>query len=141
MDPYTSLDALDPRFKPIAMELLARFVEARIPVFIINTRRTPAQQAAAIASGHSWVQHSKHLDGLAIDVCPLQQYSLHGPVKLDWNASDPIWEQMAQLAEALDLRCGYRWKQRDCGHYEFVEPVQATRPLTEDVDPSVEVGA
>lgn len=36
-----ALNDLHPKFKPIAMELLARITEAGIPVMIIDTLRTP----------------------------------------------------------------------------------------------------
>lgn len=112
------LDDLDPQFKPLAMELLARLVEANIVVMIVNTRRTHAEQQANLANGVSWVQHSKHEEGLAIDVCPWGQYQLHGPDKLDWNASDPIWERIGAIGESLGLRWGGRWTKRDLGHFE-----------------------
>jgi peptidoglycan L-alanyl-D-glutamate endopeptidase CwlK len=114
----TQLDSLDPRFKPLAIQLLARCVEARIPVLIINTRRTDAEQAAAVASGHSWVTRSKHQDGLAIDIAPLDSYLLHGPDKIAWSDT-PIWQRLGALGEALNLRWGGRWKVRDWGHFEY----------------------
>ena len=85
-----ALDDLSPRFRPLAMELLARCVEARIPVLVVDTLRTPAQHAANLANGVSWTVHSKHLDGDAIDVVPYAVYDLHGPDKLQWDAGDPI---------------------------------------------------
>lgn len=116
-----ALDDLDPRFKPIAMEFLARCVEARICVFIVDTLRTPAEHAANLARGVSWVTRSKHLDGLAIDVCPYSQYQLNGPDKLQWSADDPVWLKLGVIGEALGMRWGGRWKQRDMGHFEYVE--------------------
>ncbi len=115
----TSLDALDPVFKPLAFALLARSVEARIPVVIINTRRTDAEQEAAIASGVSWVKRSKHQDGLAIDIAPYAVWSEHGDKKIQWDADDPLWMRLGQLGESLNLRWGGRWKQRDMGHFEY----------------------
>jgi hypothetical protein len=104
------------------MELLARMVEARILVLIVNTRRTQAEQDQAIAAGVSWVRHSKHQDGLAIDLVPYDQYALHGPDKLQWNGNDPVWQQMGQIGESLGLRWGGRWHQRDLGHFELADP-------------------
>lgn len=114
-----SLDDLDPRFKPLAIELLARLVEAGIPVLIINTRRTPAEQADYLAKGVSWIQHSKHLDGLAIDICPYALYLLNGSDKLAWDATDPVWQKIGPIGEALGLIWGGRWTQRDLGHFEL----------------------
>ena len=119
----TSLDSLDPVFKPFAFALLARLTEARIPVVIVNTRRTDAEQSAAIAGGVSWVKRSKHQDGLAIDIAPYETWIAHGAKKLLWDADDPIWIRIGQIGEAINLRWGGRWKQRDMGHFEYVGAV------------------
>jgi len=113
------LDDLDPRFRPLAVELLARCVEAGIPAMIIDTLRTPEEHQANLAKGVSWTKHSKHLDGLAIDVCPYDTYQLHGPDKLQWNAGDPVWQEIGAIGESLGLRWGGRWKPKDLGHFEM----------------------
>jgi hypothetical protein len=115
-----ALDDLDPSFRPIAIELVARCAEATVPVMIIDTRRTPAQHAVNLANGTSWTKHSKHLDGLAIDVCPYDHYDLHGPDKLQWRNDDPAWHTIGAIGEQLGLRWGGRWTQRDMGHFELV---------------------
>ena len=122
----TSLDSLDPRFKPQAIILLARLVEARIPVIIVNTRRTAEEQATAVAQGVSWVPHSLHEDGLAIDLVPFSQYDLHGPDKLQWDTKDPVWLQIGAIGEGLGLRWGGRFRPinsigvgKDPGHFEY----------------------
>ena len=122
-----ALDDLDPVFKPVAFELLARCVEAGIPVVVVDTRRTAAEQAANVAKGVSWVTRSKHQDGLAIDVCPISQYDAHGPDKLLWEAGDPIWQRLGAIGERLGLRWGGRWMQADLGHFEYVAPVTTRR--------------
>lgn len=104
------------------MELLARTVEQQIPVVIINTLRTPEEQAANLAKGVSWTSNSKHLTGDAIDVCPYAQYDAHGTNKLDWDAADPIWQKVGAIGEALGLRWGGRWTVKDMGHFEYVVP-------------------
>lgn len=126
----TSLDSLDPVFKPLAILLLARLTEANLPVRIINTRRTDAEQAAAVAAGNSKVSHSKHQDGLAIDVCPYTVYALHGDNKLLWNTHDLVWIKMGGVGEALGLRWGGRFAPVnalgigwDPGHFEYQPPV------------------
>lgn len=113
------LDDLDARFRPQAIEFLARLAEAGIAVMVVDTLRTPAEHAANLAAGVSWTRHSKHLDGLAMDVCPYAVFQLHGADKLQWAAEDPVWERIAQIAEGLGLRSGYRWTQKDCGHVEL----------------------
>lgn len=114
-----ALNDLDPRFQPLAMELLARCVEAQIMVFIVDTLRTKAEHQANLARGVSWTKHSKHLDGLAIDICPYGQYSLNGIDKLQWDGSDPVWQRIGVIGEALGLGWGGRWKQKDLGHFEY----------------------
>lgn len=115
----TSLDALAPEFKPKAIELLARCVEAGIAVRIINTKRTAEEQAAILARGASWVPRSKHQDGLAIDICPYSVFDLKGPDKLQWDGGDPVWEKIGIIGEALGLRWGGRWGKKDYGHFEL----------------------
>jgi len=103
----------------VAIEFIAKLVEAKIPHQIINTRRTQQQLDWLIANGFSWNKKSKHLIGKAIDLCPYDQFKLHGGNKLNWDAEDPVWEKMAVIAERLGLVCGYRWSNPDCGHYEW----------------------
>ena len=120
----TSLDSLDPVFKPLVFALLARLTEQRLAVCIVNTRRTQAEQDAAVARGVSWVPHSKHQDGLAIDLAPYSVWALHGDSKIDWDAHDPAWLAMGKIGEALGLRWGGRWVNTpDYGHFEYVPPV------------------
>lgn len=117
-----ALNDLAPVFRPFAFELLARAAEAGIPCFIVDTLRTEAQQAVNVSTGHSWVTHSKHQDGLAIDLCPYLQYDANGPDKLAWNADDPNWAKLGAIGKALGLRWGGDWQQKDLGHFEYVAP-------------------
>lgn len=118
------LDDLDEGFKPQAIELLARLAEAEIPCFIVDTLRTKAEQEAYLASGASQTIRSKHLKGMAIDVCPYEMFQIHGPDKLLWDADNPanlaIWTRIGEIGEGLGLRWGGRWKSlRDYGHFEL----------------------
>lgn len=122
------LDDLSPIFRPLAIELVARCAEAQIPVLIVNTRRTAAEQADNLAKGVSWVKHSKHEDGLAIDIVPYDVFQLTGADKLEWDSSNPVWEKIAKIGEGLGLRAGHRWKQKDSGHFEYAAPVDRTIP-------------
>ena len=117
-----ALDDLSPRFKPIALELLARLVEANIPVVIVDTLRTDAEQAENIRKGVSWTKNSKHLTGDAIDICPYAVWDAHWPDKLLWDAADPIWQKLGAIGESLGLRWGGRWQQKDMGHFELQAP-------------------
>ena len=120
------LDDLSPEMRPLAMELLARCVEAGIAVIIVDTLRTPEEHAENVRRGVSWVKHSKHLDGDAIDVAPFSQYALHGPDKLQWDGDDPIWIKIGKIGEAVGLRWGGRWVHTpDLGHFELVRQPHA----------------
>jgi D-alanyl-D-alanine carboxypeptidase-like protein len=69
----------------------------------------------------SWTPNSKHLTGDAIDLVPYDVYTLHGPDKLRWDATDRAWQIMGDIGEKLGLRWGGRWQQKDMGHFEYVE--------------------
>ena len=115
-----ALDDLSDEFRPFAFELLARCAELGIPVMVIDTLRTQDEHLANLAKGVSWVKHSKHIDGDAIDVCPYAVYNSTGPDKLNWNPGDPVWTKIGQVGEALGLRWGGRWRTPDLGHFELV---------------------
>jgi hypothetical protein len=115
------LDDLHSSFRPFAFELLARCVEARIPIVITDTLRSQAEHEINLTQKVSWTQHSKHLDGLAIDICPLKQYKLHGAKKLEWDADDPVWMEIGLIGEKLGLRWGGRWPKKDMGHFEMYD--------------------
>jgi hypothetical protein len=122
------LDDLAPVFRPLAIELIARSVEAGIGVMIVDTLRTPEEHAENLRRGVSWTNRSKHLDGLAIDIAPYDEYSLAGPDKLLWNANNPVWGKLGAIGERLGLRWGGRWRQKDMGHFEYVQPPDREEP-------------
>lgn len=113
------LDDLSPRFRPLAVEFLARLMEAGIPVLIVDTLRTPAEHAANLARGVSWTKHSKHLDGDAIDVVPYGVFNASGEDNLLWDAEHPAWKRVVEIGEACGMAAGARWKVRDMGHFEW----------------------
>lgn len=117
------LDDLSPRMLPLAMQLIARCIEAGIMVQIVDTLRTDAEQKANIAKGVSWTMKSKHLTGDAIDLAPFEQWNLHGPDKLQWDEHDPAWQQMGAIGERLGLKWGVvmNGKRKDLGHFEYRE--------------------
>ena len=115
-----ALDDLSDRFRPLAMALIARCVEAGIMVMVIDTLRTPEEQEENIRKGVSWTRNSRHLTGDAIDICPYEVYESAGPDKLLWDGTDTIWTRIGRIGEELGLRWGGRWKQRDYSHFELV---------------------
>jgi len=117
-----ALDDLSPRMRPVADRFLAKLMEARIPVMIVTTSRTQAEQEDAVKRGVSWTLKSKHLTGDAIDVAPYDIYDLHGPDKAEWDEDDPIWLKIG----AIGQECGLKWgvvnakgQRKDLGHFEL----------------------
>lgn len=95
---------------------------------IICTGRTEEEQAEAVRTGHSKVARSKHQDGLAIDICPYDQFLIHGPDKLQWSTSDPVWKTIGEIGMGLGLRWGGTFAPLDKnglgwdpGHFELGE--------------------
>lgn len=109
---------LKPSFQPKACLLIARIIEAQIPIMIVDTLRTEAEHQANLRAGVSWTKRSKHLTGRAIDLALYQTWQLHGPDKLMWDPNDPAWLTIGEIGESLGLTWGGRWKQRDLGHFE-----------------------
>ena len=138
-----SLDDLTTRFRPMAVQLIAYIVEDGIAAMIVDTLRTEAEHLANLKAGTSGTALSKHLPlrlrwpggtlpadlvpndrdrSDAIDLAPFEQYQLHGPDKLKWDATDPVWLRMGEIGERLGLRWGGRWeKPRDPGHFEWFD--------------------
>lgn len=121
-----ALNDIDARFRPAVFEFLARCVEAKIPVLIVDTLRTAEEQTQNIKRGVSWTTNSKHLpqqpDGksFAIDIVPYQQFILHGQNKLMWDSFDPVWLKIGEIGESLGMKWGGRWTKRDMGHFEYI---------------------
>lgn len=131
-----ALDDLDPQFYPLACQLIARSCESGIPLKIIFTGRTQQEQIDLYAQGRTrpgaivtWTLNSKHVmkppdyRSRAIDLCPYDEYRLHGPDKLRWDAADPVWQKLGAIGEHLGLKWGVvrNGERIDLGHFEFVE--------------------
>lgn len=110
----TDMNQLDPRFKPLAEKLLENARAAGIDVVVIETRRTEAQHEEDVKNGVSWVKRSKHQDGLAIDIAPHCLMT-----QKNWAPASPLWVTLGSIGEALGLRWGGRWRQKDMGHFEY----------------------
>jgi hypothetical protein len=108
------LDDLSGAMRPLAVELLAKCAESRIPVIIIDTLRTQAEHDMNIANGVSWAQRSRHLDGMAIDIAPEPLVRLK-----NWAPDHPWWERCGAIGERIGLTWGGRWSKRDLGHFEI----------------------
>lgn len=115
------LSDLNPAMRSKAVEFLSKCLEEKIPLMIIDTLRTPKEQEENIKKGVSWTKNSRHLVGMAIDVCPYKTFVLHGENKLQWDAKDPVWAKIGAIGESLGLTWGGRWTQKDLGHFELKE--------------------
>jgi len=107
--------SLSDRFRPYAERLLIMADLASIPVTVVETLRSPAQQQINLARGVSWTTHSKHLTGDAIDVCPTAYLTIK-----NWNPSGPLWETLGQIGEGVGCAWGGRWTRTpDRPHFEY----------------------
>lgn len=104
-----SLDDLIPEFRVKVFELLARCMEQGLYVKIIDTLRTKQEQKDYVTRGVSWTLKSKHLEGKAIDLCPIRSYLGPGTTKLNWDDVNPDWGKIGLLGESLGLKWGV-WK-------------------------------
>jgi peptidoglycan L-alanyl-D-glutamate endopeptidase CwlK len=114
------LSELTDYFRPLAQALLDGCSAIGVPVRVVDTGRTAAEQEAKLAQGVSWVPRSKHEIGEAIDIVPLSILSENKP---DWDPSHPDWNRIGQVGVTLGLRWGGSWTQhRDPSHFEYVKP-------------------
>src|SRR2546430_203087 len=102
-----SLTDLHPEVRAMVDGFLADLTAAGIDYIVTCTRRSEAEQEALYAQGrtapgpkvtNAKPGHSAHNYGFAIDIVPI----VNG--KPDWNATDPIWEQMGKLGQARGLQ-------------------------------------
>jgi D-alanyl-D-alanine carboxypeptidase-like protein len=132
-----ALDDLAPDFRVQVFEAIARLAEHGVPVFVVDTLRTKAEQEVNLRRGVSRTMNSKHLpdkDGFAhaIDLCPYSIYQAAGPDKLLWQTHDTVmvggaerqvlkreWRLIGEVGEKLGLRWGGRFESFfDAGHFE-----------------------
>jgi len=118
-----SLKHLCPRFRPLAFELIARCIENRVWLIIIDTLRTPAEQAEYLRVGASRTSNSLHLPqtscstcghvgGLshAMDAAPILDLNEVNIVKaIQWNVKHPAWKFYGGVAKELGLVWGGDW--------------------------------
>lgn len=134
---YRDLDLLDVDLRPLVDRFLARCVEARIMIVVVETWRSQEAHEEDVKNGRSWVAKSKHQNtavkdvgddpllvetpaSLAIDIAPYEQYELHGPDKLQWDGDDPVWLRLGEIGESVGLKWGGRWKTvpPDMAHFQ-----------------------
>ena len=79
--------------------------------FILEWYRTKERQAQLVAEKKSWTMNSKHIDGLAVDICILKDG------KASWDNAD--YEPLGNFWESIGGRWGGSFKQRDSVHFEY----------------------
>ena len=138
------LDDLSSHLLPLAVLLIARLTERGVPVLIVDTLRTEAEHQRNLANGTSKTALSRHLPRRlrtmlsptdldaekadAIDLCPYEQFQLHGPDKLQWDTADPVWLTVRDEVVKLGLISGWFWKNpHDPGHAELPREVWDAR--------------
>ena len=112
----TSLTSLSDRFRPFAEAFLWKCQHLGIPIVVVCTRRTDAEQSDCLARGVSWTTHSKHLTGDAIDVATRELMAMK-----NWGPGDPEWTRIGEIGESLGLVWGGRFHRPDWGHFEIKE--------------------
>jgi hypothetical protein len=116
-----SLDDLQPDVRGFCILLMAKANAEGMPVTLIDTLRTPAEQQADIAKGVSWTENSLHLpqppDGLAraFDLAPSVVLTIK-----NWGPDRPEWQQLGEWGEALGLQWGGRFPGHpDPSHFQL----------------------
>ena len=122
------IEDLVPAMQLRALRFAGAMASAGIPFMFTCTLRTVAEQLELYAQGRTkpgakvtWVQHSKHQDGLAFDIAILKDGKPTWDVKVSVNDDDiPDYEQAGVIGESLGLRWGGRFKKTpDYPHFEL----------------------
>jgi peptidoglycan L-alanyl-D-glutamate endopeptidase CwlK len=132
-----SLDALNPGFRPLAVEFIRLLAAEDVPCRVDETLRTRDTQEAYWLQGRApleevnaargkaglyllteaenravitWTRESPHLKGEAIDVVPLLSRG-DGRFFVPWDyaAFAGIWLRMGRLGQSLGLEWGGSW--------------------------------
>lgn len=128
-----SLDHLCPRFRPLAFELIARCAGRKVWLIVVDTLRTPEEQAEYLKTGASRTSNSLHLPqvncphcglttksgrvpggfkGLshAMDAAPILDLDATSAVKaIQWDVKHPSWKVYGEEAKRLGLVWGGDW--------------------------------
>lgn len=94
----SAINAMIPPAAEALRTLRDALAQAGIMTRVGSTRRTAAEQAAALASGHSSTSHSWHLLGRAVDLYPFDP--LTGQPDMD-GRNDGLFQQMHAIASSL----------------------------------------
>ena len=62
----------------------------------------------------TWTLESKHLIGLAIDICPSKDGKTFW-----WNAPADVWSRIGEIGKQSGLKWGGDWQNKDSPHFEL----------------------
>ena len=84
---------------------------------VVDGGRTEAEHRNDVAAGRSWIKHSKHQDGLAIDIAALS----HGKVTYNPAPYYKIAEAFYYCSNGLGIPIvwGGEWRVQDLMHFEL----------------------
>jgi len=134
------LNELDSHFLPKAQALIDRCNAAGVPVRVVDTGRSSAEQEQKLAQGVSWTSHSMHeaqppeQKSKAIDVVPKAILEEHKP---NWDPANPLWLKIGQIGEKLGLEWGGRWKHVNGGKGDPSHFQDSSKPVQILTDPEL----
>ena len=84
---------------------------------VVDGGRTEAEHRNNVAAGRSWIRHSKHQDGLAIDIAAYQNGKVtYNPAPYYKIAEAFYW---CSNGLAIPIIWGGEWRVQDLMHYEL----------------------
>lgn len=109
-----NLHEVDARLQEVAQCALKH---SKVDFVVVDGGRTEAEHRNNVAAGRSWIRHSKHQDGLAIDIAALS----HGKVTYNPAPYYQISEAFYYCSNGLGIPItwGGEWRVQDLMHYEL----------------------
>jgi len=102
-----AFNSLEPRFKPIVLEVLKQLEAQGFQPIVAEGRRTVSQQREKVRLGYSHTMNSYHLTGMAADIVD-KRYMWNVPLShAYWIAQGKVVESMK--ASNPGLRWGGTW--------------------------------
>jgi peptidoglycan L-alanyl-D-glutamate endopeptidase CwlK len=125
--PSRKIDDLVPAMQEKARAFAAEMASAGVPFIFTCTRRTQAEQDELFSRGRTkpgpkvtWTLKSKHIDGLAFDICICKAGIPQWDVKVDVDEDGiPDYTEAGQIGEAIGLVWGGRWHSPDFPHFQL----------------------
>lgn len=96
-----AFESLEPRFKPIVLEIMKRLEAKGWQPQVFEGRRTVAQQREKVRRGVSKTMNSYHLTGMAADICD-RRYAWNIPLSHQyWKDQGAIVNELAKTNKGL----------------------------------------